>query len=131
MRNESMRQRTSCARSDWAFALLYPRLRELPRAQWADTLRRARDTEFDHLERAAIVVGICLAAWLLQHVGVDSDNAFVTSLLQFALAVPLLACLVGPMRLRRTRRGLNLELAKLEGGVKWHDPSTLGKLRRG
>lgn len=104
------------ARGFW-IALAYPRLREFPQDQRAAALRRARETPFDLIEQLGTIAAVGLAAWLLQHVGMDSDNAFARYIAQFALALPLLGCVIGPLLLRRTRRGLEVELAKRHGGA--------------
>jgi len=97
-----------------ALTWLYPRLREVPPEAWASTLGKARDTEFDTLEWMGIVAGVAFVAWALGRgpVALTSEAAFVMHLLRFVLAFPLLAGVVGPFYLRRTRRGLDRELAR-------------------
>jgi hypothetical protein len=100
--------------------LAYPRLREVPRAQWESALSRARDTPFDAIEWAGIVAGVAFAAFALRSgLGVP-PSLFMLYGGQFLLALPLLAILVGPFFLRRTRRGLDLELAQRNGGHSWN-----------
>lgn len=95
---------------------LYPRLREQPPEAWESMLRKARDTNFDMAEWAGVIGGVAFVAWLL---GVEPivpamQPPIVGYLLQFVLALPLLACIAGPFYLRRTRRGLDLEMDRRE-----------------
>lgn len=95
---------------------LYPRLREVPPATWASMLARARDTEFDKVEWSGVAVGVAFVAWLL---GIEPSvlaplPPLIVYLLQFIFALPLLAVVIGPLYLRRTRRGLDRELARME-----------------
>ena len=99
-----------------AMMWLYPRLRELPPEAWESMLSKARDTDFDTAEWVGIVGGVAFVAWLL---GVEPSlltmhPPFIVHLLRFVLALPLLAAVVGPIYLRRTRRGLDRELARRE-----------------
>ena len=93
---------------------LYPRLRETPADTWPRLLEKARDTEFVTGEWIGIVGGTCFVVWLL---GMESaaqplPSRLFAFLLQFAVALPLLALVVGPFMLRRTRRGLDREIAR-------------------
>ncbi|MBK9606301.1 MAG: hypothetical protein IPO58_07795 [Betaproteobacteria bacterium] len=93
---------------------LYPRLQELPAEAWQSVLGKARGAEMETAERVGVVGGVGVAAWLL---GVEpsvfsTQPPILVHLLQFVLAVPLLVILVGPIHVRRTRRGLNHELAR-------------------
>lgn len=93
---------------------LYPKLRELPPEVWDSILCKARGTKFDTAEYVGIVGSVAFVAWLLG----SEPSVFKTQSLtldyvvQFVLALPLLACLVGPFNLRRTRRGLDRELLR-------------------
>ena len=100
--------------------LAYPQLRALPPNQWEVVLTRARDTPFDSIEWAGILAGVVFTAFALRS-GTGEPGALVVSYLaQFVLALPLLIVLVGPFYLRRTRRGLDLELAQRNGGHSWN-----------
>jgi len=97
-----------------AMMWLYPRLRELPPEAWESMLSKARDTDFETAEWIGVIGGVAFVAWLL---GVEPSvlamqPRFIVHLLQFVLALPLLAAVVGPIYLRRTRRGLDRELAR-------------------
>lgn len=97
-----------------AMMWLYPRLRELPPETWESMLSKAREADFETAEWAGVIGGVACVAWLL---GVEpsvlaTQPRFIVHLLQFVLALPLLAAVVGPIYLRRTRRGLDRELAR-------------------
>lgn len=89
--------------------LMYPRLRELPPAVHEDVLRIARSTGLDLLERMGILGGLVAITALLQAVGAEWHSPIARYCAQFALALPLIGCAVGPFLLRRTRRGLEIE----------------------
>jgi len=100
--------------------IAYPQLRHVPLEQWEGMLRRARETEFDTVEWAGILVGVAFGAFALRS-GAGEPGFLITHYLgQFVLALPLLAVLAGPFFLRRTRRGLDLELAQRNGGLSWN-----------
>jgi hypothetical protein len=93
-------------------SILYPALRVLPPQDWDEALRKARSAEFDTLEWTGIVGGAGLVAWLLQLHWPPSTGtaALAVFVLQFPLALVLLTLIVGPLYLRRTRRGLEKEI---------------------
>lgn len=94
-------------------ALALPRLDALPPGEREKAAEQARQIEFDATERIGIVAGVVLTAYLLRF---DAAQAQAMSLpmrylIQFISALPLLALLVGPFLLRRTRRGLEQVIA--------------------
>ena len=93
---------------------LYPRLRELPPEAWESMLTKARDTDFDTAEWIGVIGGVAFVAWLLgvEPSVITTQPPFIVHLLRFVLALPMLAAVVGPIYLRRTRRGLDRELAR-------------------
>lgn len=93
---------------------LYPRLRELPPEAWQSMLAKARAADFDTVEWVGVATGVAFVAWLLdvEPAALSVQSQFINYLLQFVLALPLLAAVVGPIYLRRTRRGLDQELAR-------------------
>lgn len=95
----------------------YPALRQLPRLEWDGALTQARETNFDTMEWMGIVAGVAFATYLLRF---DADQAAALSLpvryfIQFLVAVPLLALIVSPFYLRRTRRGLDQAIERRRG----------------
>ncbi len=95
---------------------LYPALARIPVAQRSPMLRAARSTEMDTTERVGVVGSVVVTAYLLQSAGDGSQGLVATSLTQFVLAWPLLAFLVAPWLMRRTRRGLQREADRFNGG---------------
>ncbi len=79
-------------------------------------LAKARATDFDTVEWIGVVGGVALVAWLLdiETSALATQSPLIVYLFQFVLAFPLLAAIVGPIYLRRTRRGLDRELARTE-----------------
>ena len=100
--------------------LAYPQLRAVPPNQWELVLARARDTPFDLIEWAGILAGVVFTAFVLRVSAGDPGALLLFYLGQYVLALPLLIILVGPFYLRRTRRGLDLELAQRNGGHSWN-----------
>lgn len=106
---------------------LYPRLRELPPEAWDNMLGKARDTEFDVAEWVGIVGAMCLVAWFLDKPAFAIEPRLVAHIVQFSLALPLLAVVVGPLYLRRNRRGLDRELANRVSYARGEMTSLKGK----
>ena len=95
---------------------LLPRIVEINRDEWDEVLTRIRETPFDTIEKAGLLLGLAFATYLL---GADSSLAADASLpvayvFQFVAAVPLLALLAGPFYLRCWRRGLDQEIEQRE-----------------
>ena len=90
-----------------------PRLAELPPGEREKAAEQARQAEFDATERIGIVAGVVLTAYLLRFdpAQVQAMSLPLRYLVQFIAALPLLALLVGPFMLRRTRRGLDQVIA--------------------
>lgn len=107
-------QRRPSRLAQLATTWLYPRLREVPPATWEAILGKARGTDFEMREWIGVVGGLALVAWLVEaKVSAFATQAGpITHLLQFVLALPLLAVLIGPIYVRKTRRGLDRELAR-------------------
>jgi hypothetical protein len=89
---------------------VYPRLREVPVTARDETLRAARRTALDLLERIGVLAGLACTAAIVQGVGADWSSPPARFTAQFAAALPLLCVLAGPFLLRRTRRGLDVAL---------------------
>jgi hypothetical protein len=80
-------------------------------------LRRARRADFDFAERIGMIASVAFSAYLLEPIGGGGSMDYV---IQYLLAVPLLALLIAPWLVRRTRRGLAIETARLHGGDEWN-----------
>lgn len=91
----------------WLLARLFPRLREWPVQEWPGALAKARQVEFDRLERIATLAGVILLAWQVKPASSVGASALVAYLMQFALLAPLLLLVLGPFFVRRIRRGLD------------------------
>jgi len=85
-----------------------PRLEQLPSAEWDESLKQARQTNFDIVERVGVFVGIAFTTYLLRFESNEAEMSvpfrFFT---QFLTAAPLLVLFVGPLYLRCLRRGLD------------------------
>ncbi|MBS1229366.1 MAG: hypothetical protein H6R17_2643 [Proteobacteria bacterium] len=93
-------------RSVLAWAL--PHIVQVPPAEWDDALKRARETNFDTIERIGVLAGIAFTTYLLRFDANEAEISLpIRFLAQFAAAVPLLILLVGPFYLRCLRRGLD------------------------
>lgn len=88
--------------------VLYPQLRQWPPAQRERIWRSARAVPFDVIELLGIATGMVvvtgLAAFASSHLAPPGRSA--AALASLAIAVPLLALIVGPFLMRRTRRAL-------------------------
>jgi hypothetical protein len=91
-----------------------PRLIELPAKEWDKAVEQAASIEFDFIERLGLIAGVGLVAYLLRfdHATAATLSLPVRFLFQFLVAAPLLVVVVGPVFLRRARRGLDVVLAE-------------------
>ena len=92
---------------------LLPRIMELPPRDWDRAVKQARNVEFDWLETIWLIGGVAFVTYLLRF---DPEQATTISvpmryLVQFVAAFPLLLIVVGPVYLRRARRGLDTVIA--------------------
>lgn len=87
---------------------LYPELAALPVRERESALREARDTPFDMLELLGMAAGLVLVTALTRYgsAGLDVAEQFGAAIVNFAIALPLLAIALAPFLVRRTRRGL-------------------------
>jgi hypothetical protein len=88
---------------------VYPELRPYGRSERARLLRKASETPLDLVEWAGMLVGLVIAASVTRYTLPDFGlgNRIVVVLINFLVAVPLLALTVGPFLLRRQKRGLH------------------------
>ena len=92
--------------------LLYPELRPYRRSDRDRLLREARQVPFDFLEWAGILAALAIVVGVTRYGVAELGPAdrFVTTLVNFAIALPLLVLTAGPFFVRRTRRGLKRHL---------------------
>lgn len=95
---------------------LLPELRQFPPAEQDRVLGEARDTAFDATELIGLAVGLVAVTALTRWTLADATLAsrFAAALVNFAVALPMLMVLLGPVHLRRLRRGLR-ELLRRRG----------------
>lgn len=94
--------------------ILYPELRSFAPEARAGALRDARATPFDTLELFGMAAGVVAITALTRYAGPElaAGQRFAAGLLNFLVALPLLALALGPFFIRRVRRGLRDILKK-------------------
>lgn len=104
---------------NYFLSLAFPRLMELPPSDWRESIRNAQNIDFDFGERISLMAGVAFVTYLLQFdVALAETMALpIRYLLQFLGAVPLLLLLIGPVYLRRARRGIDLVISRHIGGL--------------
>lgn len=92
--------------------LLLPELGQFPPRDHAQALQKARETNFDILELLGVAFGLVLVTTATQYALPDQSlpSRFAAALLNFIIAVPLIALVVAPFHIRRLRRGLRTQL---------------------
>ncbi len=88
--------------------LVYPELRAYSRSDRARLLKKASETPLDLIEWAGILFGLVIVASVTRYgmSGIELGSRLAFALVNFLIAVPLLAVTVGPFLLRRQKRGL-------------------------
>jgi O-antigen ligase len=96
-----------------AWLLLLPELRSFPPGEQACALARARATQFDVAELLGLAFSVAVVAAVTQYgvPGVAVLSRMDAALLNFGVALPLIAVCAAPLHLRRLRRGLREQLA--------------------
>ncbi len=92
--------------------VLLPELRQFPEPERDNALALARETPLDVLELVGMAVGL-MAVTAMTKFSVPEPSMvsrFVLVLINFAVAMPLLAVVLGPFHVRRLRRGLRAQL---------------------
>ena len=94
--------------------VLLPELRQFPAAEQDPALKAARDTPLDILELLSMAAGLVLVTALTRYSLSDANvsTRFGAAVLNFVVAVPLLALVLGPFHIRRLRRGLRDQLQR-------------------
>lgn len=93
---------------------VYPELVAFREPERRSALREARATPFDAIELIGIATVLVLVTALTRYGLRDADLAgrIGAALLNFIIAVPLLAIGIGPFWIRRARRGLRAQLVR-------------------
>jgi hypothetical protein len=92
--------------------LLYPELRPYGRRDRERLLREAREEPFDFLEWTGILAALVIVVAITRYSVADLAPAgrLAAAIVNFIIALPLLALTAGPFLVRRTRRGLKQRL---------------------
>lgn len=90
------------------FDFLYPELRGVSAEERRRRLREARQVPLEAIELFGMAAGLVVVTALTRYAGaeLDASSRFAAALVNFAIAVPLLALCLGPFHVRRVRRGL-------------------------
>lgn len=93
---------------------MLPRLVELPEPEWETAIKQASAIEFDGVEQIGLISGVAFVAYLSRSdiESATSLSLFLEYVAQFVVAMPLLLLVVGPVYLRRMRRGLESVLSQ-------------------
>jgi hypothetical protein len=76
-------------------------------------LREARQDEYDTLEWAGIVAAVVIASVIVGKLDLQAatgGDRFLSTMLSFLVAIPLVGLTAGVFMVRRTRRGLRKRL---------------------
>jgi hypothetical protein len=94
--------------------LAYPELRPYGRAERDRLLEKAGETQLDLIEWLGMLAGLVITASVTRYAipQMDVSDRLAFALVNFVIAVPLLAITVGPFLVRRKRRGLHAELGR-------------------
>ena len=95
-----------------AWLLLLPELRSFPPGEQDRALARARGTQLDVVELLGLAFSVVAVAAMTQYgaPGAEVPSRMAAALLNFAVALPLIAVCAGPLHVRRLRRGLREQL---------------------
>ncbi|KPF58275.1 hypothetical protein D621_06740 [beta proteobacterium AAP51] len=100
---------------------LLPELKRFPSAERDQAVKTARQTPLEALELAATAAGLVAVTALTKLAlnvatsAPDLASRLEGALLNFAVALPMLVAVLGPVHLRRVRRGLRDQLTRREG----------------
>lgn len=92
--------------------MLLPELGQFPPPDQAQAIKKARETDLDILELLGVAFGLVLVTAATQYALPDRSlpSRFAAALLNFIIAIPLIALVVAPFHIRRLRRGLRVQL---------------------
>jgi hypothetical protein len=91
---------------------LLPELKRFAPSEREQVLARARQTPLEALELAGMAAGLVVVTALTKFAVTEPAVAsrLTAALLNFAVALPMLVAVLGPLHLRRLRRGLREQL---------------------
>ena len=94
--------------------VLLPELRRFPAVEQDGALKAARETALDLAELIGMAAGLLVVTALTKYALPDAapSTRFGVALLDFVVAIPLLAVCLGPFHVRRLRRGLREQLQR-------------------
>jgi hypothetical protein len=92
--------------------MLLPELGQFVARDQVQALKKAHKTELDIPELLGVAVGVALVTAVTRYAVPDQSlsSRFSLALLNFIVAVPLIALVVVPIHIRRLRRGLREQL---------------------
>lgn len=98
---------------DWR-ELMFPELKRFDRPERERVLREAREDEFDSLEWIGVVASVVVATVIVGKLDLPAatGDRFLSTLLSFPVAIPLVGATAGVFMVRRTRRGLRKRFQK-------------------
>lgn len=92
--------------------MLLPELERFPASEQVQALEKARKTDLDIVELLGVAAGLVIVTAVTQYA---LPNAAISQrvaaiLLNFIIALPLMAGVVAPFHVRRLRRGLRAQM---------------------
>jgi len=96
--------------------LMLPELGAFPARHHHAALKKAGETELDILELLGVALALVLVTMATRYALVDESlsSRAAAAVLNFIIAVPLIALAVAPFHIRRLRRGLRAQLEQHE-----------------
>lgn len=101
-----------------AWLTLLPELREIDESRRDAALRAARDEPLSVAELLGVAAALVVVTATTRYAvpGAEAvSSRYALALLNFAVALPMLALLLGPLHWRRLRRGLRGQLRRPRG----------------
>jgi hypothetical protein len=94
------------------WSVLLPELGHLPPSDQVEALQTARKTDLDVFELLGVAFGLVAVTAFTQYVLAEASlpSRLAAALLNFGVAVPLVALVVAPFHIRRLRRGLQMRI---------------------
>ena len=98
---------------DWR-ELIFPELKAFEKTEREVVLQKAREDEFDSIEWIGVIASVVIATLIVGKLDLQAatGDRFLSTLLSFVVAIPLVGATAGVFMVRRTRRGLRKRLEK-------------------